>query len=101
MKTKDYVNQSRNWFILLLANLLVLALTGCQLLDFPGDVVLEDLTLEEAQNLVTFSICVPVYIPFEIDPQPNIIYHDDGFGAEQEKFIRHKYYFKKSKDIGA
>ena len=85
--------------MLLLANILVLALIGCQLLNFPGDVVRESLTLEEAQNLVTFSICAPAYIPSAIDPQPNIIFHDDGFGAEQEKFIRHKYYFKKSKEL--
>lgn len=47
-----------------------------------------DITLEEAQSLVSFPICVPTYISSGIDANPKIIYDAEEGNIPQETYIR-------------
>ena len=71
--------------------LTVCVLYTIQVISIPGDVLREDITLEEAQSLVTFSICIPTYIPTGIDPNPQIIYAADAANVPEETYIRLRY----------
>jgi hypothetical protein len=63
--------------------------TGC--LSFQGDDYRENLTLEDAQGLVSFQICIPDFIPPEVNPIPKIIYSSDWADVPEEKYIRLQY----------
>ena len=49
---------------------------------------LEDITMEEAQSLVSFPICVPTYIPPGIDSNPSISYLAEEVNIPKETYIR-------------
>ncbi len=59
--------------------------------SLPHDTVRQNITLEEAQGLVSFPICMPVYIPPEVNPKPQIIYDADAANVPQETYIRLRY----------
>jgi len=56
-----------------------------------GDDYRDNLTLEEAQELVTFPICIPAYLPSGIDPDPQIIYDSDAANVPEETYVRLRY----------
>lgn len=60
-------------------------------IKLPHDDIRENLTMDEAQSLVTFRICTPTYIPPGIDPSPQIIYHADVAKVPEETDIRLRY----------
>jgi len=47
-----------------------------------------DITIEEAQGLVSFPICIPTYIPPGIDANPKINFDADAANAPEETYIR-------------
>jgi hypothetical protein len=53
----------------------------------PKDDYRENITIEEAQTLVPFSICFPSYLPSGINPTPEIIY-DSEWESPEETYIR-------------
>jgi hypothetical protein len=55
------------------------------------DILRENLTIKEAQDLVSFPICIPTYEPPEINPEPQIIYDADAANVPQETYIRLRY----------
>ena len=48
----------------------------------------EDITMEEAQSLVSFPICVPTYIPPGIDSHLSISYLAEEVNIPEETYIR-------------
>jgi len=60
-------------------------------ISLPHDIVRKNLTIGEAQSLVSFAICVPTYKPPEINSDPQIIYDADAANVPQEKYIRLRY----------
>lgn len=68
----------------------MISVISCQMIA-PTDTIREDITIEEAQSLVSFPICVPTYIPSDIDPNPQIIYHADSINVPQETYIQLRY----------
>jgi len=73
---------------------LLLASSGCRLPPelFPADETREDISLEEAQSLAPFTICLPTYVPAGIEMTPRITYHADFFGDPMESEVRLRYY---------
>jgi hypothetical protein len=59
--------------------------------SFPGDEIRSNITLEEAQSLVSFPICVPENLPHEVYPDPEIIYDADDAGVPEVTYIRLRY----------
>lgn len=57
----------------------------------PHDALRENITIEEAQNLVSFSICLPTYTPPQVDINPKIVYESDAAGVPQETYVRLRY----------
>jgi hypothetical protein len=63
----------------------------------PKDDYRDNITLEEAQSLVPFSICFPSYLPPGIDPSPEIIYHSEWEAPEETDIrLRYKEIYKNS-----
>jgi hypothetical protein len=94
MKTKFSLKKlSRKWAILVILTLLAI-LAVCTLIlwtNFPHDDLREDITMDEAQRLVPFPICVPTYILQGIDSDAQITYHSDLAGVPEGAFIRLHY----------
>jgi len=81
-----------------LALLLVLALatmSGCSSRFLEAfaltDDIREDISLEEAQHVAPFRICLPTHLPDEVDPTPWITYHAD-WGDAAESNVQLRYY---------
>jgi hypothetical protein len=62
--------------------MILLFCNGC----FPGDTKIDDLSFEEAQELVPFRICRPAYVPTGLGISPNVRYHAD-FGDPMESDV--------------
>jgi len=77
--------------------LLITSMMSCQWIGY-GDALRENITLEEAQSLVSFPICIPAYIPPEIDSNPQIIYEADSANVAEETYIRLKYKYLDDKE---
>jgi len=60
-------------------------------MNLPKDTLKENITLREAQNLVSFPVCVPSYVPAGIDPQPQVIYESDAANVAEETYVRLRY----------
>jgi hypothetical protein len=56
--------------------------------NLPGGQAREDITMEEAQSLVSFPICVPTYIPPGIDSNLSINYLAEEVNNPDETYIR-------------
>lgn len=56
--------------------------------NLPQSQSLEDITMEEAQSLVSFPICIPTYIPPERDANPKINYEAEEVNLPEETYIR-------------
>jgi hypothetical protein len=57
--------------------------------DDPTNIYQDNLTLQEAQALVSFPICLPEYIPPGVDPDPDIIHQAEGPEIiPEENYIR-------------
>ena len=73
-------------------SLIILFLSSCT--DaFPvglNDEKLENISLEKAQSLVPFTICLPTYLPDTVNSEPYITYHAD-WGDRVESQIRLRY----------
>jgi len=69
---------------------LMASLISCLWIGY-GDDYRENLTLEEAQDLVSFPICIPTYLPPGVDPKPQIIYESDAANVPEETYIRLRY----------
>jgi hypothetical protein len=73
-------------------SLIILFLSSCA--DaFPvglNDEKLENISLEKAQSLVPFTICLPTYLPHDANSEPYITYHAD-WGDPVESQIRLRY----------
>ena len=93
MKTRSFQKKLAVVALILLA-MIVLAI-GIRIAwlwtSLPRDIVRENITIEEAQRLVSFPICMPAYIPPEINPEPQIIYHADEANVPQVTYIRLRY----------
>jgi hypothetical protein len=57
-------------------------------ISLPHDTIRENITIEEAQSLVSFSICMPAYQPPETNPEPRIVYDADAANVPEETYIR-------------
>jgi hypothetical protein len=89
MKTLHNLNRLRKGVYLVFAVMIVL-LAGCW--DNLTNIYRDNLTLQEAQSLVSFPICIPGYIPPGIDPNPNIINQAEGPDIiPEENYIRLQY----------
>lgn len=79
---------------------LLLASSGCRLPPelFPADETREDISLEEAQSLTPFAICLPTYVPAGIEMTPRITYHAD-FGDPMESDVRLRYYSSDDQEL--
>jgi hypothetical protein len=64
--------------------LIISCLTGCSMGSLDDNK--KDLSLAEAQELVSFKICLPSYLPAKTDPNPSITYYAD-YGDSPEKYI--------------
>lgn len=73
-------------------SLVILHLSSCvDAFPFgPTDEKLENISLEKAQSLVPFTICLPTYIPQDINPEPKVTYHAD-WGDPVESQVRLRY----------
>ena len=73
-------------------SLVILYLSNCaDAFPFgPTDENLENISLEKAQSLVPFAICLPTYLPHDINPEPYITYHAD-WGDPVESQVRLRY----------
>lgn len=81
---------NRQWRRAKLAVFLVgilVASSGCSFPIFPDDETRENISLNEAQSLVPFTICIPTYLPDGVGPSPQITYHAEG-GNPQESDVR-------------
>ena len=56
--------------------------------NLPQGQAREDITMEEAQSLVSFPICVPTYIPLGIDSNHSINYLAEEVNLPEETYIR-------------
>src|SRR5688572_174843 len=56
--------------------------------NLPGGQAREDITMEEAQSLVSFPICVPTYIPPGIDSNLSINYLAEEVNIPEETYLR-------------
>ena len=54
------------------------------------DEKLENISLKKAQSLVPFTICLPTYLPLDVNPEPYITYHAD-WGDPVESQVRLRY----------
>lgn len=92
MKTKSFPKEI---IVVLILTLLAILITGVlitiRVVNLPIDVIRKDITLEEAQSLVTFPICLPTYVPTGIDHHPQIIYDADAANVPEEIYIRLRY----------
>jgi hypothetical protein len=89
METLRISNGLGKWAYLCLT-LMTGLLVSCG--DNLDNIYRENLTLKEAQKLVTFQICVPSYIPAGIDSNPNIINQAEGPDIiPEENYIRLQY----------
>jgi hypothetical protein len=79
---------------------LLLASSGCRLPPelFPADETREGISLEEAQSLAPFAICLPIYIPAGIEVTPRVTYHAD-FGDPMESDVRLRYYSSDDQEL--
>lgn len=59
--------------------------------NLPRDIFREDITLEEAQSLVSFPICLPNYKPQQIDASPQISYQSDAAKVPEETYVQLSY----------
>ena len=73
-------------------SLAILCLSNCaDALPFGlTDEKLEDISVEKAQSLVPFSICLPSYLPQDVNPEPIVTYHAD-WGDPVESQVRLRY----------
>ena len=62
--------------------IILLLCNGC----FPGDTKMDDLSFEEAQELVPFRICRPAYVPTGLGISQVVQYHAD-FGDPMESDV--------------
>ena len=93
MNADPYTRKLIRWGLILIA--LVILMIGIWLIflwiGLPKDVLRENITLEEAQSLVSFPICIPTTIPPGLDPNPEIIYDADDANVPEVKYIRLRY----------
>ena len=93
MKARSFLKKTTIVALILLA-MIVLAIGGWAVylwVSLPHDIVRENITIEEAHNLVSFSICMPTYNPPETNPEPRIVYHADAANVPEETYIRLQY----------
>jgi hypothetical protein len=91
MMKADFFQEKRNKVRLsFIVVTLMVSMTSCLWSGY-GDVLREGITLDEAQSLVSFPICIPNYIPQGVDPNPLIIYLEDAAGVPEETYIRLRY----------
>jgi hypothetical protein len=81
--------------------LLILSTSGCNCVFLEGfglaEEIREGISLEEAQELVPFTICLPTYLPSGIEATPHITYHAD-LGDPVESDVRLKYFVEGSQE---
>lgn len=91
MKTNFYLSRFYKVVLVLMTVILIAGMMSCRLIGFPADILREDITFEEAQELVSFPICIPTYISPGIDPAPKIIYDTDDPNIPEVTYIRLRY----------
>ena len=93
METKSLLGISKRffWILIILSIFIVGAWTVILWFKLPHDDYRENITLLEAQDLVSFRICMPTYLPQNVIPEPTIIYHADAANIPQETFIQLRY----------
>ena len=60
-------------------------------INFPHDELKEDITMDEAQSLVIFPICVPAYLSPKVDASYEIIDEADDAKVPEVTYIRLRY----------
>ena len=78
----------------------VLVGSGCGLFRGfgPVDENRENITLEEAQGVAPFTICLPIDLPAGLDQTPRVSYHAD-WGDPIESEVRLRYYGSDSQEL--
>lgn len=79
-------------FFMLLAN------TSCNLRAVPADRIIENISLSEAQEFAPFKLCLPSYIPNDVDKEPKITFMAD-WGDSHEARVKMLFYWSKSEEI--
>jgi len=82
---------------LVLYTWLLLVSSGCAIFGPPADETRENISLEEAERLVSFTPCLPSYLPTEVDPTPHVKYHAE-LGDPADADIRVAYYLSGSQE---
>ena len=106
MKNDNTYRKTEIWYymmITLLWIILMLLTPACNSSSslkeaVPADEIREGISLKEAQELVSFPICIPSYVPSGIKKKPEIIYHAN-FGDPQESDIRLQFHSLDSSKI--
>lgn len=78
-------------FILTLLAIVFGVLMAFVWFSVPKDIIREGITIEEAQGLISFPICLPPYIPSGVDTNPQIVYEADAANVPEETYIRLRY----------
>ena len=99
MKTRSFQKKLVVVALILLAIGIWIAWLWWMSSGLPHDIVRENITLEEAQRLVSFPICMPAYIPPEINPEPQIIYYVDDVEIPELTYIRLRYQRVGSREV--
>lgn len=64
----------------------------------PADETKTGITLEEAQTLAPFSICLPAWFPDSVNPNMRITYHTD-FGDPMDSDIQLDYFWQDKEEV--
>lgn len=100
MKDNNFSPRLRKASLILLG-LMVLAVSAWVVFlwfKLPADTLRENITMEEAQALVSFPICAPAYIPIGVDSIPRVVYESDAANVPEEMYIRLRYNFTDSNE---
>jgi len=91
MKMNSFLHKLWKYLpILIVLAILIVCMQQVMLVanNLPGGQSREDITMEEAQSLVSFPICVPTYIPPGIDSNFSINYLAEEVNNPDETYIR-------------
>ncbi len=99
MKTDNLTTRMRK-ISLILIGLVILTIIASMVylwIVLPKDILTKNLSMEEAQDLVSFPLCIPTYLPANAGGDPQIIYQADAANVPEETFIRLRYDYNDTK----
>ncbi len=103
MKVHILPDDLKSKLLFVTAIILLVANPGCSTFPPPEELVpvdetYEGISLQEAQEIAPFPICLPVHVPDGIEATPHTVYHAD-FGDPMESDVRLHYYSSASREL--